>query len=92
MWQLEMELNSYSRYIAPFTEEIFKSIFIIYLILSKRVGFLVDAAIMGFALGAGFAIVENVHYLYVLPESTILVTMQNLISSLQEMGFTIYIK
>jgi hypothetical protein len=30
---------------------------------SNRIGFLVDAAIMGFAVGAGFALVENFYYL-----------------------------
>ena len=33
-----------------------------------RVGFLVDAAILGFAVGAGFALVENVEYLRALSE------------------------
>ncbi len=39
---------------------------IIYLFRSSRIGFLVDAAIMGFAVGAGFALVENLFYLYTL--------------------------
>ena len=30
---------------------------------TRRVGFLVDAAVLGFAVGAGFALVENVVYL-----------------------------
>lgn len=71
IWRTHMETASYTRYVAPFMEEIMKSLFIIYLIRSKRVGFLVDAAIMGFALGAGFAIIENLYYLYELPDSTI---------------------
>ena len=33
------------------------------LILRGRIGFLVDAAVLGFAVGTGFAIVENVTYL-----------------------------
>ena len=36
---------------------------VIYLLARKRIGFLVDAAILGFAVGAGFALVENVEYL-----------------------------
>ncbi|HLF15718.1 MAG TPA: PrsW family glutamic-type intramembrane protease [Bacteroidota bacterium] len=51
------------RYVAPVTEEILKSVFIVYLIRSGKVGFMVDAAIMGFAAGAGFAFMENVYYL-----------------------------
>lgn len=51
------------RYVAPVTEELLKSVFVIYLIRSGKVGFLVDAAIHGFAAGAGFAFMENVYYL-----------------------------
>jgi len=60
---LGMELRSYSRYVAPLAEESLKALVIVYLFRSSRIGFLVDAAIMGFAVGAGFAVVENLHYL-----------------------------
>jgi protease PrsW len=63
---LGMELQPYSRYVAPVVEEGLKAAVIIYLFRSNRIGFLVDAAIMGFAVGAGFALVENLHYLQVL--------------------------
>jgi protease PrsW len=53
----------FSRYVAPLTEETFKAAFVIYTISRRRIGFLVDAAILGFAIGAGFAVVENVEYL-----------------------------
>lgn len=71
IWQTHMETASYTRYVSPFVEEILKSLFILFLIRSKRIGFLVDAAILGFALGAGFAILENMYNLYVLRDSTI---------------------
>ncbi|MCH7948418.1 MAG: PrsW family intramembrane metalloprotease, partial [candidate division Zixibacteria bacterium] len=48
-----------------------KIILIVYLIRSHMLGFLVDSAIAGFAIGAGFALVENVHYLQGLPDSDI---------------------
>ena len=51
-----------ARYIAPVIEEILKSAVIVFLITRHRVAFLVDAAIIGFAVGAGFAAVENIHY------------------------------
>jgi RsiW-degrading membrane proteinase PrsW (M82 family) len=51
------------RYVAPVTEEFVKSVFIVYLIRSGKVGFMVDAAIHGFATGAGFAFMENIYYL-----------------------------
>jgi len=59
------------RYIAPVIEEILKSAVIIYLIARHRVAFLVDAAIIGFAVGAGFAAVENIHYFVALDENGI---------------------
>ncbi len=57
------------RYVAPVVEEILKSAVIVYLIARHRVAFLVDAAIIGFAVGAGFAAVENIHYFVALEEN-----------------------
>jgi len=51
-----------TRYVAPVIEELLKGSVIVLLIARSRVGFLVDAAIFGFAVGAGFAAVENIHY------------------------------
>ncbi|NNE47404.1 MAG: PrsW family intramembrane metalloprotease [Rhodothermales bacterium] len=59
------------RYIAPLVEETSKALFIVFLIKSRRTGFMVDAAIYGFAVGAGFAVVENVYYLQALGSATI---------------------
>lgn len=59
----EIDIAAFSRFIAPLTEEFLKLIFIIYLIKTSRVGFMVDAAIFGCAVGAGFAIIENIYYL-----------------------------
>ena len=58
-----IDLSVFSRYLAPVTEEAFKAAFVAYLLLAGRVGFLVDAAVQGFAVGAGFALIENVDYL-----------------------------
>ena len=60
---LRIELASYSHGVAPFVEEALKAATLVVLIRRERVGFLVDAAIVGFAVGGGFAIVENVQYL-----------------------------
>ena len=68
---LAIDFLSFARYVAPFTEELLKIILIVYLIRTHRVGFLVDSAIAGFAVGAGFALVENVYYLQSLPDSDI---------------------
>jgi RsiW-degrading membrane proteinase PrsW (M82 family) len=65
--------QTYSRYLAPVVEETLKAAVVIYLFRTNRVGFLVDAAIMGFAVGAGFALVENFHYLQQLSSAHIAV-------------------
>jgi RsiW-degrading membrane proteinase PrsW (M82 family) len=62
--EYEFDARFFSKYIAPVIEEFFKAASVIYLIRSGRVGFVVDAAIFGFAMGAGFSVVENVHYVY----------------------------
>jgi len=58
----------YPRFGAPVVEELAKSAFWIFLIATARVAFMVDSAICGFAVGAGFALVENISYLQVLDE------------------------
>ncbi len=58
-----LELARYSRYVAPLAEELLKGLVVVALVRAHRIGFLVDAAIFGFATGAGFAIVENLHQL-----------------------------
>jgi len=57
------------RYVAPVTEETAKAAFVVLLIARRRIGFLVDAAILGFAVGTGFALVENVEYLQRMPNA-----------------------
>jgi RsiW-degrading membrane proteinase PrsW (M82 family) len=53
----------FKRYVAPVVEEMAKAAWVAWLIRRQRVGFIVDAAILGFAVGTGFALVENVEYL-----------------------------
>jgi RsiW-degrading membrane proteinase PrsW (M82 family) len=65
MTSLELGLARYSRYVAPLVEEALKALIVVYLFRTHRVGFLIDAAILGFAVGAGFAMVENFFILQV---------------------------
>lgn len=58
-----LEFKPFTRYVSPLVEESLKALVIVFLIRSSRIGFLVDAAIMGFAVGAGFAVLENFYYL-----------------------------
>ncbi len=71
--QLEIDIVTFARYVAPVVEELLKSLFIIYLIRSQKLGFLVDGAIYGFAIGAGFAFVENIYYIDALGSSSMVV-------------------
>lgn len=61
----------YSLYAAPVVEESLKAAFFIYLLFRDRVGFVVDAAIIGFGIGTGFAFLENLYYLRVSPDATV---------------------
>lgn len=63
----------FPRYIAPVTEETLKSLFVLFIIRTGRVGFIVDSSIHGFAAGAGFAFMENLWYLQTLTEPSMLV-------------------
>ena len=56
---------------APIIEELLKAALIIVMIRNRRIGFLADAAIQGFAIGTGFALVENLYYLSALPDSAV---------------------
>ncbi len=62
---LKWDFTTYARYGGPVIEEVLKAAYIIYLIRSRHVAFAVDAAILGFAVGTGFAIVENIYYINV---------------------------
>jgi len=62
-----------TRYVAPPVEETLKAAWLAWLIARRRIGFMVDAAIVGFAVGAGFALVENVYYIRVLETHNIVV-------------------
>ena len=57
--------NVATYYDAPLLEETLKASVVIGLMARGRVGFLVDAAVHGFSVGAGFALVENITYLQV---------------------------
>jgi RsiW-degrading membrane proteinase PrsW (M82 family) len=68
---LDVNWYQYSRYVAPVVEESLKAAFVIYLLQRNKVGFVVDAAIHGFGIGTGFAVLENLYYVHVTPEATL---------------------
>jgi RsiW-degrading membrane proteinase PrsW (M82 family) len=66
---LAIDFTMFTRYIGPVIEETLKGLVIVALIRADRIGFLVDAAIFGFAVGTGFAAVENLFYLHQVPDA-----------------------
>ena len=56
--------DDYARYVAPAVEESMKAALVVSLFALNRVGYMIDAAIAGFAIGAGFAVAENAFYLH----------------------------
>lgn len=63
--------SNYSKYVAPFVEETLKAAPIAALFHYNRLGFKLDAAIAGFALGAGFSLIENLWYLFIITDANI---------------------
>lgn len=70
--QISTDSLVYPKYGAPIIEELLKVVYVVYLIRSGKIGFMVDAAIYGFAIGAGFAFVENTYYLRSISDSNLL--------------------
>lgn len=68
-----LESWRYAVLVAPVVEEAAKGAWVAWLVATRRAAFLVDTAILGFATGAGFAIVENAYYLGQLPDAPLLV-------------------
>lgn len=67
------DFESYSRYVSPWIEESLKAVVLLFLIRTRRVGLPVDAGIAGFAIGTGFALVENFYYLASRPDTALAV-------------------
>lgn len=65
---LPIGFSNYSRFAAPWIEEALKALVVIGLFRFNRIGLKLDAVIMGFAVGAGFSVVENIFYLLRFPE------------------------
>src|SRR6185369_5422309 len=64
---LPIGFSLYSRFIAPWIEEAIKAVIMIALFRMNRIGYKLDAVISGFAIGAGFSVVENIFYLTIFP-------------------------
>lgn len=65
---LPIGFSFYSRFAAPWIEEAIKGLVIVGLFRFNRIGYKLDAVISGFAIGAGFSVVENIIYLTRFPD------------------------
>nr|NUR37099.1 PrsW family intramembrane metalloprotease [Sphingomonas sp.] len=65
---LPIGFSLYSRFVAPWIEEAIKAAIMIGLFRLNRIGYKLDAVISGFAIGAGFSVVENIFYLTLFPD------------------------
>jgi protease PrsW len=67
------DFASYSRWVSPWIEEGLKAAVVVFMLRTRRVGLPVDAGIAGFAIGTGFALIENVYYLASRPQAALAV-------------------
>ena len=67
---LPLGFSNYSRFVAPWIEELAKGLAVVGLFWFNRIGYKLDAVISGFAIGAGFSVIENIIYLSRFPELT----------------------
>ncbi|MGM0566304.1 MAG: PrsW family intramembrane metalloprotease [Bacteroidota bacterium] len=61
---LVFEFDYFSRYVSPLTEELLKALILFFLVSRRKIGFMVDGLVYGFAVGTGFALAENMFYLW----------------------------
>jgi RsiW-degrading membrane proteinase PrsW (M82 family) len=70
---LGMDAKAYGHFGAPVVEETLKASLLVVLFLRNRIGFMVDAAIIGFAIGTGFSIAENAYLFHIFSSANITV-------------------
>jgi len=68
-----IDITNYTRFGAPVVEEVLKASALMALFALNRIGFRVDAAIIGFAIGTGFSMAENAYLVQVLSQANITV-------------------
>jgi len=73
--------NPIVQFAAPFYEEVFKGLILLYLFKRAKFTYVVDGAVYGFAIGTGFAIVENFVYVFNNPLAATTVAMQRVFSA-----------
>ncbi len=70
-----------AQFITPVVEEILKAIILVILVRHRKFNYFVDAAIYGFSVGIGFAIIENYQYVTNNPGSSLMISITRVIST-----------
>ena len=66
---LAVDYTTYSRFGGPIIEEVLKAAAVIFFFARNRIVFMIDATIIGFGVGTGFALFENAYYLRMLQDA-----------------------
>lgn len=74
-------LGTINHFVVPIYEELLKSLILLYLFRHAKITYSVDGALYGFAIGTGFAIVENFGYIYGPPSEATIVALQRVFSA-----------
>ncbi|MCW5979192.1 MAG: PrsW family intramembrane metalloprotease [Bryobacteraceae bacterium] len=80
--------DQWARFGAPPVEEALKAAYVVWLVRARRVGFMVDAAIAGFSVGAGFALIENLTYVRQLAGSPLIWALRGFGTAMMHGGTT----
>lgn len=71
----------FRRYTAPIIEEVLKGLLLIYLVRRPQFHYFVDGAIYGFAIGIGFAVIENYTYVIGTQQAAIGIAVSRVLST-----------
>jgi RsiW-degrading membrane proteinase PrsW (M82 family) len=81
MHQARLDIRTISRFVAPVSEEIIKSLLLILLVRRRSFKYFVDGSIYGFAVGIGFAVIENYRYIGNFPTDALTISIGRALST-----------
>ncbi len=76
-----VSVDTLVRFLAPVVEEVLKGLILLYLIRHADFKYFLDGAIYGFAIGIGFAILENYEYVMGHPSTAIQLALSRVLST-----------
>lgn len=73
--------STIDHFVAPIYEELLKGLILLYLFRRAKFTYSVDGALYGFAVGTGFAMIENLGYIYNAQSEATIVAIQRIFSA-----------